>query len=92
VDDDDDDDDYDDDEVDDWDKPEEEDDWDPDFEEFDLPKSKVKKAGGKRVKMMMTIWALMMNSKTSICLTTPDLMMKRTIFNECLYPFTLQRM
>jgi DNA-directed RNA polymerase subunit delta len=33
-----------DDEVDDWDKPEEEDDWDPDFEEFDLPKSKGKKA------------------------------------------------
>ena len=34
------------DEVDDWDKPEEEEEWDPDFEEFDLPKSKVKKAGG----------------------------------------------
>ena len=31
--------------VDDWDKPEEEEEWDPDFEEFDLPKSKVKKAG-----------------------------------------------
>ena len=34
------------DEVDDWEKPEEEENWDPDFEEFDLPKSKVKKAGG----------------------------------------------
>lgn len=32
--------------VDDWDKPEEEESWDPDFEEFDLPKSKVKKATG----------------------------------------------
>lgn len=32
--------------VDDWDKVEEEEEWDPDFEEFDLPKSKGKKAGG----------------------------------------------
>ena len=34
------------DEVDDWDKVEEEDNWDPDFDEFDIPKSKVKKATG----------------------------------------------
>jgi DNA-directed RNA polymerase subunit delta len=27
-----------------WEKPEEEEEWDPDFEEFDVPKSKVKKA------------------------------------------------
>ena len=34
---------------DDWEKPEEEDEWDPDFDEFDLPKSKGKKAtGGKK--------------------------------------------
>jgi anthranilate/para-aminobenzoate synthase component I len=33
------------DEVDDWDKVEEEEEWDPDFDEFDIPKSKVKKAG-----------------------------------------------
>jgi hypothetical protein len=33
---------------DDWDKPEEEDSWDPDFEEFDIPKSKTKKATGKK--------------------------------------------
>ena len=33
-----------DDEVDDWDKVEEEEDWDPDFDEFDIPKSKGKKA------------------------------------------------
>ena len=32
--------------VDDWDKVEEEEEWDPDFEEFDLPKSKGKKAAG----------------------------------------------
>ena len=32
------------DEVDDWDKVEEEEEWDPDFDEFDIPKSKVKKA------------------------------------------------
>jgi DNA-directed RNA polymerase subunit delta len=31
--------------VDDWDKVEEEEEWDPDFDEFDIPKSKVKKAG-----------------------------------------------
>jgi nucleolin len=35
------------DEVDDWDKVEEEE-WDPDFEEFDVPKSKAKKAAGKK--------------------------------------------
>ena len=29
---------------DDWDAKEEEEEWDPDFEEFDVPKSKVKKA------------------------------------------------
>ena len=34
------------DEPDDWEKPEEEDTWDPDFEEFDIPKSKGKKATG----------------------------------------------
>lgn len=32
--------------VDEWEKPEEEEEWDPDFEEFDLPKSKTKKAAG----------------------------------------------
>ncbi|HUR10613.1 MAG TPA: hypothetical protein VM012_04555 [Flavitalea sp.] len=32
--------------VDEWEKPEEEETWDPDFEEFDLPKSKTKKATG----------------------------------------------
>ena len=32
--------------MDEWEKPEEEEEWDPDFEEFDLPKSKGKKAGG----------------------------------------------
>ena len=31
---------------DDWEKPEEEEEWDPDFEEFDVPKSKGKKAVG----------------------------------------------
>src|SRR5438105_4393352 len=36
------------DQVDDWDKVEEEDNWDPDFEEFDIPKSKAKKSGGKK--------------------------------------------
>lgn len=45
-DDDDDDDDTGVDEVDEWEKPEEEDTWDPDFEEFDIPKSKGKKATG----------------------------------------------
>jgi len=34
--------------VDDWDKVEEEENWDPDFEEFDVPKSKAKKAPGKK--------------------------------------------
>ena len=34
------------DEVDEWDKVEEEEEWDPDFEEFDIPKSKGKKATG----------------------------------------------
>ena len=43
-DDDDDDDDVAEDKEDDWDKVEEEDDWDPDFAEFDVPKSKGKKA------------------------------------------------
>ena len=44
----------DDDDVDDgpdeWEKPVEEEEWDPDFEEFDVPKSKLKKAdtGGKK--------------------------------------------
>jgi DNA-directed RNA polymerase subunit delta len=47
--DDDDDDDAGGDEVpDEWEKPEEEEEWDPDFEEFDLPKSTVKKTGGKK--------------------------------------------
>ena len=32
--------------VDEWDKVEEEEEWDPDFEEFDIPKSKGKKATG----------------------------------------------
>jgi DNA-directed RNA polymerase subunit delta len=32
--------------VDEWEKPEEEDSWDPDFDEFDIPKSKGKKATG----------------------------------------------
>ncbi len=32
------------DEVDEWDKVEEEEEWDPDFDEFDVPKSKTKKA------------------------------------------------
>lgn len=32
-------------EVDDWNKPEEGDEWDPDFDEFDIPRSKTKKAG-----------------------------------------------
>jgi nucleolin len=44
--------DEDDDDVDDspdeWEKPEEEENWDPDFEEFDVPKSKGKKAAGKK--------------------------------------------
>ena len=31
-----------------WDKVEEEENWDPDFEEFDIPKSKAKKSGGKK--------------------------------------------
>ncbi len=36
------------DEVDEWEKgEEEEEEWDPDFEEFDIPKSKGKKGGGK---------------------------------------------
>jgi len=30
--------------VDDWEKVEEEEEWDPDFDEFDVPKSKTKKA------------------------------------------------
>ena len=33
---------------DDWEKPEEGDGWDPDFDEFDVPKSKGKKAGAKK--------------------------------------------
>jgi len=33
---------------DDWNKEEDDDAWDPDFEEFDLPKSKGKKAPGKK--------------------------------------------
>jgi hypothetical protein len=47
---DDDDDDGEEDGPDEWEKPEEEEEWDPDFEEFDVPKSKVKKAdsGGKK--------------------------------------------
>jgi DNA-directed RNA polymerase subunit delta len=38
------------DEVDDWDKVEEDEEWDPDFDEFDVPRSKTKKAapGGKK--------------------------------------------
>ena len=37
-------------EVDEWDKVEEEEEWDPDFDEFDVPRSKTKKAapGGKK--------------------------------------------
>jgi nucleolin len=35
------------DEVDEWDKPEEEENWDPDFDEFDIPRSRGKKAGKK---------------------------------------------
>ena len=37
-------------EVDEWDKVEEDEEWDPDFDEFDVPKSKTKKAapGGKK--------------------------------------------
>ena len=48
--DDDDDDDVVDDGPDEWEKPVEEEEWDPDFEEFDVPKSKIKKAdaGGKK--------------------------------------------
>ena len=43
------DDDLEDDEAsDDWEKGEEDDSWDPDFEEFDVPKSKTKKAPGKK--------------------------------------------
>ena len=34
--------------ADDWEKPEEDENWDPDFEEFDVPKSKEKKAGSKK--------------------------------------------
>jgi DNA-directed RNA polymerase subunit delta len=34
------------DEVDEWEKVEEEEEWDPDFDEFDIPKSKTKKATG----------------------------------------------
>jgi hypothetical protein len=47
---DDDDDDEDDDveKEDDWEKVEEEENWDPDFAEFDVPKSKGKKTGGKK--------------------------------------------
>jgi hypothetical protein len=45
-DDDDDDEDYGEDEVDEWEKVEEEEEWDPDFDEFDIPKSKTKKATG----------------------------------------------
>ena len=35
-----------------WEKPAEEEEWDPDFEEFDVPKSKLKKAdtGGKKAR------------------------------------------
>jgi sodium/potassium-transporting ATPase subunit alpha len=33
-------------EDDDWNKADEEDSWDPDFDEFDIPKSKTKKATG----------------------------------------------
>jgi len=33
--------------VDDWEKPEEEENWDPDFDEFDVPKSRGKKAAKK---------------------------------------------
>jgi DNA-directed RNA polymerase subunit delta len=38
------------DEVDEWDKVEEDEEWDPDFDEFDVPRSKTKKAapGGKK--------------------------------------------
>ena len=36
------------DEVDEWDKVEEEENWDPDFDEFDIPKSKTKKATGTK--------------------------------------------
>jgi len=49
-DDDDDDDGAEEDAVDDWDKVEEEEEWDPDFEEFDIPKSKGKKAPGTAAK------------------------------------------
>jgi DNA-directed RNA polymerase subunit delta len=37
-------------EVDEWDKVEEDEEWDPDFDEFDVPRSKTKKAapGGKK--------------------------------------------
>ncbi len=31
-----------------WEKPADDDNWDPDFEEFDVPKSKTKKAPGKK--------------------------------------------
>ena len=34
--------------ADEWEKPEEEDNWDPDFDEFDIPKSKTKKAAAKK--------------------------------------------
>jgi nucleolin len=33
---------------DDWEKAEEDDSWDPDFQEFDIPKSKSSKSGGKK--------------------------------------------
>jgi DNA-directed RNA polymerase subunit delta len=35
-------------EVDEWEKVEEEEEWDPDFDEFDLPKSRIKKATGTK--------------------------------------------
>ena len=33
---------------DDWNQVEEDENWDPDFDEFDIPKSKTKKSGGKK--------------------------------------------
>mgnify|MGYP000934968030 CR=1 FL=1 len=44
----DDDDDADVDVEDDWEKAEDDDSWDPDFQEFDIPKSKSSKSGGKK--------------------------------------------
>ena len=70
-------------EEDDWEKAEEDDNWDPDFEEFDLPKSKPKRAlqaaaVQRKAEKMRTILDLMMISRTWICSMIPASMMMTT--------------